>query len=372
MNNRISMLSVAQEARCSIATVSNVLNNKGRVGSKKREIVQNAIRTLGYQTHCAGRNLRMRRSEMVGLLFYPHCAQFFKNPFYAEIMEGLEEGLTRAGYHLLLADRQASVINSPLPDFLTKGKVDGMVLLGHVPHQLIQKFSELSMPLLLLDSSADWPVDSGVSDGYSAQIAVVHHLAARGHRSIILAVNAMEDHNIDLRLEGFLAGLRQCHLDFDEGNIIRDSLSHGDIYARLRERMTGPNLPTAIIAVNDILAMELYKRFAADRIPVPDRMSIIGYNDDDAPVSLGNRPFLSNVRINRKDLGRVGAELILKQISASRSHAASCGYPWNSSPKTRSPISSPVANYFIEISLKRFIKSRSKTTLHLHPVGQKL
>ena len=319
MESRISIFSVAQKARCSIATVSNVLNNKGRVGSEKRKLVLNAARALGYQTNSAGRNLRMRRSEMLGLLFYPYCAQIFKNPFYAEIMEGLEEGLTRVGYHLLLAGYQASVTDSPIPNFLTRGKVDGMILLGRFPNKLIQRFSEISMPLLLLDSNAEWPIDSVISDGFSAQIAVVSHLASRGHRSIVLAAYEMEDYNIDLRVQGFLAGMRHCNLDASEKNVIRDRLSHADIYANLRERMNGPNPPTAIIAVNDTLAMALFKQLTADGIRVPDQISIVGYDDDDAYVSVGSRPFLSTVRVNKKELGRVGADLILKRVASPNS-----------------------------------------------------
>lgn len=319
MSDRVSIFSVAKKARCSIATVSNVLNNKGRVGSEKRRLVLNAAQVLGYQTNSAGRNLRMRRSEMLGLLFYPCCAQIFKNPFYAEIMEGLEEGLTGAGYHLLLAGYEASVTDSPVPNFLTKGKVDGMILLGRFPNKIIQRFSQLAVPLLLLDSNVEWPIDSVISDGFSAQISVVNHLVSRGHRSIVMAAYPMEDYNIDLRVQGFLAGMRHCDLEVSAKSIIQNRISHDDIYANLCERMKGPNPPTAVVAINDTLAMTLIQRLANDGIRVPDQLSIVGYDDDDAYVSIGNRPFLSTVRVNKKELGRVGADLILKRIASPNS-----------------------------------------------------
>src|ERR1700679_2736144 len=152
MDKRVSIFSVAQKAKCSIATVSNVLNDKGRVGPKRRKVVLRAVEELGYQVSSAGRNLRMRKTEMLGLLFYPSCAQIFKNPFYAEIMEGLEEELTRERYHLLLAGYQVSVTNLPVPSFLAQGKVDGMILLGGFPSNIIQSFCRGYTPLLLLDS----------------------------------------------------------------------------------------------------------------------------------------------------------------------------------------------------------------------------
>ena len=316
VDRRVSIFAVAQRAKCSIATVSNVLNNKGRVGAEKRKLVLHAAEILGYQTNAAGRNLRMRKSEMLGLLFYPSCAAIFKNPFYAEIMEGLEEGLTREGYHLLLAGYQASVTDSPLPDFLTRGKVDGMVLLGRFPSKIIQKFAEFPVPLLLLDSNIEWPIDSVISDGFSAEINVVNHLVSLGHKSIIMAAYDMEDYNIDLRVRGFLAGLEQCGLEAEEKSVVRNRLSHDDIYACIRDRMKAPDAPTAVVAVNDTLAMALITRLTKDGISIPEQLSIVGYDDDDKFTTLGSHPFLSTVRVDKKELGRVGAELILKRIAS--------------------------------------------------------
>ena len=311
----VSIYAVAQRAKCSIATVSNVLNNKGRVSAEKRKLVLRAAQALGYQTHAAGRNLRMRKSEMLGLLFYPSCAEIFKNPFYAEIMEGLEEGLTRDGYHLLLAGYHVSVADSPIPDFLTRGKVDGMILLGRFPNKIVQRFGELSVPLLLLDLNVEWPIDSVISDGFSAELNVVNHLVSQGHKSIVMAAYDMEDYNIDLRVQGFLAGLRQCGLEASEKNVIRNHLSHDDIYASVKDYVKGPNAPTAIVAVNDTLAMALIKRLEKDGIHVPGHLSVVGYDDDDQCITMGGHAFLSTVRVNKKELGRVGADLILKRIA---------------------------------------------------------
>ncbi len=312
MECRVSIFAVAQKAKCSIATVSNVLNNKGRVGPEKRKQVLRAAHTLGYQANSAGRNLRTRKSETLGLLFYPSCAQIFKNPFYAEIMEGLEEGLTRAGYHLLLAGYQAAVAESPIPDFLTSGKVDGMILLGRFPSAIIQNFCELSVPMLLLDSNVEWPVDSIISDGFSAEITVVNHLVSKGHRHIVMLAYDMEDYNIDLRIQGFLTGLRQCGIEGGEGNVVRNWLSHDDIYTALRDRMKGDEPPTAIVAINDTLAMAMIQRLKNDGITVPEQLSVVGYDDD--VIMVDDRPFLSTVRVNKIEPGRVGAEMVLKRV----------------------------------------------------------
>jgi LacI family transcriptional regulator len=314
MDRRVSIFAVAQKAGCSIATVSNVLNNKGRVGPKKRKVVLRAVEELGYQASSAGRNLRIRRSEMLGLLFYPSCAHIFKNPFYAEIMEGLEEGLTKGGYHLLLAGYQVSAADSPIPDFLVQGKVDGMILLGRFPSRIIQNFYKVPSPLLLLDSNVEGPIDSVISDGFTAEIDVVNHLASHGHRNIVMLAYDMEDYNIDLRVQGFLSGLGICGLNGEASNVIREWLSHDDIYAALQTRLKSSTPPTAVVTVNDTLAMAMIKRLNADGIGVPEQLSIVGYDDD--VVIADGRTFLSTVRVDKKELGRIGAELILKRVAS--------------------------------------------------------
>ena len=251
---------------------------------------------------------------MVGLLFYPSCAQIFRNPFYAEVMEGLQEGFTRAGYHLLLSGYHVSTANSPAPVFLAQSMVDGMILLGHFPNQMVQNFCQASSTLLLLDSNVEWPIDSVISDGFTAEINVVNHLVSQGHRHIVMLAYDMEDYNIELRIQGFLNGLRMSGLKGGSANVIREWISDDDIYNALRERLKSSKPPTAVVAVNDTLAVKMLKRLRDDGIHVPEDLSMVGYNDDVGMAE--DRSFLSTVRVDKTELGRMGAELILKRIAS--------------------------------------------------------
>ena len=325
MKEPVSIFSVAERANCSISTVSNVLNNKGRFSESTREAVLQAVRELGYRIDSAGRNLRLRRTETLGLLFYPSCAQVFRNPFYAEVMEGLEEKLLSVGYHLLLAGYEASTRDSHVPDFLRRGKVDGMILLGAFPAAIIHSFCELNTPLVLLDSNVDLPVDSVVSDGFMAEVNVVDHLVEMGHRRIVMLAYDMEDSNIDLRVQGFFEGMRKHDLPGGKAAVLREFLSHDDIYRALLERLNSAEAPTAIVAVNDTLAISMMERLAADNICIPGQLSIVGY--DDQARSAQTTPPLSTVRVDKVQLGHIGAEMILKRIAAPGSPVVKCRLP---------------------------------------------
>lgn len=312
--NQKSIFRVAELSNCSISTVSNVLNNKGRFSKATRDAVLKAVKQLKYHPNSAGRSLRIQRSETLGLLFYPSCAEIFRNPFYAEVMEGLEATLLKTGYYLLLAGYDAASSDAEVPGFLRQGKVDGLIFLGAFPSKIIHRFCKFDTPLVLLDSNVEWPVDSVVSDGFSAEVDVVAHLHALGHRRIQFLAYKMEDSNIDLRVQGFLAGLRQMGMPGGKNLVFRDFISHDDIYAALRKRLRGPNPPTALIAVNDTLAMEMMSRLASDGIRVPEQLSIVGYDDHEGSAKCN--PPLSTVRVNKVQLGQVGAEMIISRIKS--------------------------------------------------------
>jgi LacI family transcriptional regulator len=212
MTKKESIVLVAEQAGCSVATVSNVLNNKGRVGAATRENVLLAVKDLKYQPNSMGRGLRLQQTETIGLLFYPSCSEIFRNPFYAEVVEGIEIALQKAGYDLLLSSYEASHKFSKVPDLLSRGKADGLILLGAFPLEILRAICKQKAHLVLIDSNADLPVNTIGTDGFSAELNIVKHLYSLGHRRILFLGYNFELPNIDFREQGFLAGLQQTGL----------------------------------------------------------------------------------------------------------------------------------------------------------------
>jgi LacI family transcriptional regulator len=309
---RMTIEDVARAARCSTATVSLVLNNRGRVAEKTRKRVLKAQAELGYVPNPAGRSLRMQRTNMVGLLFYPSCAKLFRNVFYAEVMEGLEEELSKAGYDLLLSGGDLAADEAQMPAFLQQRRVDAAVLLGAFPRRRIEAMAEKGVPLLMLDSNhEDLPVDSITTDGYSAGRLIVDHLVARGHRRLLFMAYAMEDFNIDARVRGFEAGLRAHGLPV-EGAVERGFIGRVEACDRLLARLRGAHAPTAVVAVNDTLAVELMARMREERVKLPAELSFVGFDDDVYAQEIV--PRLTTIGIDKPALGREGARILIERL----------------------------------------------------------
>ncbi len=308
-----SIHDIARAAKCSISTVSCAINGKGRVNDATRARILAACTALGYAPNAAGRHLRLQRTETVGLLLYPTCASEFRNSFAAEVIAGLEDRLIAANYQLLLGGYHPQVAAGTVPRFIGQGRVDGVVLLGNYPERILSALAAHPLPLLLLDSEHGEAIDSLTTDGYAAGAEAVRHLAGLGHRRIAMLAYGHDFPNPRQRRLGFLAGLRANGLDADERALITAFHDLDQGYRLLRARLAAEDAPSALFCENDPLALGIIVRLAADGVSVPHRLSVIGFNDDEA--ARASAPPLTTFHVDKPALGRQGADLILARIA---------------------------------------------------------
>jgi LacI family transcriptional regulator len=301
---------VAREANCSIATVSCALNGRGRIGKATRRRVREICDRLGYFPSSAGRNLRSRKTETIGILFYPSCSYIFRNIFYSEIMEGLEEELTAANQNLLLAGYDISRQQGDLPKFIREGSVDGIILMGGCPDEFKKSLSEVNLPFLLLDTDIEGGgVDSVTSDGFRAMIGMVSFLHGQGHRKLLMLRHEEDNYNELSRCMGFEAEARRLGLDAE----VVKTETNDEATLEIIARMNAADPITAVCTVNDDMAADILHKLLARGIKVPEEVSITGF--DDTEFSHATHPPLTTVRIDRKHMGVEGAKTILSRIA---------------------------------------------------------
>ncbi len=310
----VSIIDIARAAGCSITTVSCAINGKGRVNERTRKRVMAACEKLGYAPNAAGRQLRLQRTETVGLMLYPTCASEFRNPFSADVIAGLEDRLIARNYHLLLGGYRPQVAeHGGVPRFIGQSRVDGVALLGMYPADILAGLQSLRVPMLVVDGDDEaLPIDSVTSDGYAAAGAVVDMLVGLGHRRIAMLAYEHDFYNPRMRRLGFLAGLLKHRLWSAEQAVISGFLDHGDGYRLLRRRLAGAQPPTAVFCENDTLARAMLQALRADRIEVPTQLSVVGFNHD---AGAGEpAPRLTTCAIDRQELGRVAADMLVERI----------------------------------------------------------
>ncbi|MEV5321355.1 LacI family DNA-binding transcriptional regulator [Streptomyces sp. NPDC052687] len=310
---------VADRAGVSKSLVSLVLRGSEQVRPEKREAVLRAARELGYRPNAAARSLSERRTRTVGVLLND-----LRNPWFVDLLDGLNSLLHDHGLHMLLADarlnrRAGQDPAGPLLDL----RVDGLVVVGTLPDPAALGAAAERIPVVV--AGAREPVPAGVDvvagdDEHGARL-VTEHLIGLGHRRIahIAGYGAVGE----LRRRGFEAVMREHGLAeravVEPGDMTEEGGYRGTV--RLLSR---PERPTAVFAVNDITAIGALSAAAELGLRVPRDVSVAGY--DNTSIARLRHVWLTTVDDTSHEVGRRAARCLLDRFErpggAGRTHLA--------------------------------------------------
>ena len=313
MNQPTKLRDIAELLGCSLATVSNAINGRGRMKEETRQAILAKCAELNFVPNSAGRNLRLQRTNAVGVIYSPSFAELFANVFYARIMEGLAETFGEAGLDLVLGTRRE---NDGMPSIVRQGKVDALVVLAGVFTAAdYDSLRHCPVPLFIVDGYAgSIDADSLTSDGFGGAQQVAEHLFQQGHRRVVMTTYRSPLYNIEQRIAGFLSGLRARGMEVGESDVLIRTDTDAEAAAELLARLDSEAPPTAVFAVNDTMALNLIDALAASGRKVPEDISVVGFDDD--PVAARANPPLTTVGLKKRDIGAISARLVLERLAA--------------------------------------------------------
>jgi DNA-binding LacI/PurR family transcriptional regulator len=297
---RPTIESVAARAGVSKSLVSLVMRGSPHVSAGRREAVLKAAAELGYRPNLAARQLVERRTRTMGVL-----VSDLHNPFFAEVIDGMQEEAHARGLDLLLATgrrdpgEEAHVVER----FLQQG-VEGLVLLAAVCEPAVMAAAARTTATVLV-SRADVRVarcDVIVDDDALGARLAVDHLVELGHRRIahLAAPGAPGGPG---RRAGFEAAMAEHGLTGDAVVVVGDVTDEGG-YGSTRELLArAGSRPTAIFAPNDLAAIGALTALEEAGLRVPDDMSLVGY--DNSYLASIRHIALTSVDQPRLEMGRL-------------------------------------------------------------------
>jgi LacI family transcriptional regulator len=311
-NGGRNLRDIAKLLGVSVATVSNAINGRGRMGAAMRETILAKCAELNFAPNSAGRSLRLQRTDAVGVIYAPSFAELFGNVFYARIMEGLAETFGEAGLDLVLGNRCEA---DGMPAIVRQGKVDALVVLAGVfDDAAYESLRNCPVPMCIVDGHvAALAADSLTSDGFGGARQVAGLLHQQGHRRIVMTAYRSPLYNIEQRIAGFLSGLRACGRQVHEADVLIRVDNDSEAAHELIARLAAADPPTAVFAVNDTMAGNLIEALAATGRKVPGDVSVVGFDDD--PLASRCRPPLTTVRLAKRDFGALSARLVLERLA---------------------------------------------------------
>lgn len=304
----VSIKDIAQECNVSLTTVSRALNNSKEISAKTREYILGVCAKRGYRPNSAARSLILKKTNMIGLII-PDIT----NQYYAYISKGVSAFLEKLGYGLILCNSDRNKANEEMyTHFLSERRVDGIILIPIKPKADQYKFLiDHEIPFVLIDNYVnDLDVSFITNDNYTGARKIVAHMIKQGYRRIGVILGDEKSSASNSRLKGYTDVLHEHGIDIEPKLLIHSDARFEDGFT-LAPKLIEQNID-AVFAINDVVALGIFKYCYLKGIRIPEDIGVAGYDDIEQGAML---PIpLTTVHQRKHTLGAKAAEILLNEI----------------------------------------------------------
>ncbi|UVC31397.1 ribose operon transcriptional repressor RbsR [Pantoea sp. SOD02] len=306
------MKDVARLAGVSTSTVSHVINNNRFVSEQVREKVDQAIRELNYAPSALARSLKIKQTRTIGMLLTASS-----NPFYSEVVRGVENSCYERGYSLILCNTEGDEerMNRSLETLMQK-RVDGLLMMcteTHLPSaEILNRYP--SVPMVMMDwapfeGRGDIIQDNALLGGELA----TQHLIDRGYTRIACIAGPQDKTPARLRLEGFHKAMASSGLAVPSGYVVDGDFEFQGGFNAMNQLLTLDTLPEAIFTSNDAMAVGVYHALFQAGLRVPQDIAVMGY--DNIELARYLTPPLSTIHQPKDELGELAIDTLIHRMS---------------------------------------------------------
>jgi DNA-binding LacI/PurR family transcriptional regulator len=315
----ITIKDIAKKAGVSHSTVSRALRGSPLITQETTGRIRQAAVDLGYLPSAAARSLKTRRSQVLGVV-----VSSMDDPFFSEILQGIEDGVQESGYSLFIATSQRDPLREQkIVQALVEHRTDGVIICSssfsaEQGRQLLQ----YGLPIVVVNNQAAEDFRYSIyHDDLDGSRQLTRHLIALGHRRIAYLGNSLSGRTTLDRLAGYQLEMETAGLPILPGYV--HQIAGGDPkagYAGMEHFLCLPLRPTALLCFNDMLAIGALKALQQTGIAVPGCFSIAGF--DNIPFSEFTNPPLTTFDQPKQYIGVEAARLVLDLLNEPKDHSA--------------------------------------------------
>jgi len=279
MSKVVTIKDVAREAGVCIGTVSRVLNGKDRVHPQTCERIQAVIRRLGYRPSVLGRGLVTRRSHNVMLLVHN-----IADPFCVALAKHLSGLCRKQGYKLLLGDSDyAATLEAECLEMARDGGIDGLIVApvgGRHNQSQFRRLAKTGFPVVAVDESlAECLIPCFRFDDRLAGRIAADHLLDQGHRHIAFVDWHTEFQTVADRYQGYLESHAARNVPVSDRLHLKLPASLRDARNVLAAALGMPLRPSALLAVNEMVALACFSVLNQLGCRVPEDVALMAFGD---------------------------------------------------------------------------------------------
>lgn len=309
-----SIRQVARQAGVSIATVSRALTTPDKVSDKTLKKVLAQVERSRYKPNLLARNFRSKRAYSVVVLV-PNIA----NPFFAEIIRGIEQVAQQHGYAVLLGDTEGREDREDYYVGLVETRqADGLIQLHpRLPKAARGANGSLEIPLVnACEYIEDAPCPRVGIDNAAAAREMTKYLLDLGHRRIGVVLGPDSSPLTSERLRGYKLALRAAKIAFDEGLIAQGDFTMSSGRAAAEKLFKAKQQPTAIFCFNDEMALGAIRFLKSTGRCVPQDVSVVGF--DDIEFASFCDPPLTTIEQPTREIGNKAMSLLFDMLNGAK------------------------------------------------------
>jgi DNA-binding LacI/PurR family transcriptional regulator len=319
LNIAVTIKDVARYANVAPSTVSRVIANSPRISEATKRKVNQAMEELGYHPNLNARSLASQSTQTIGLVMPSSGDVVFQNPFFPTVLQGISEGAHEKKYALLMTTGKSEKETLEAVVQMVQGKrVDGMILLkSKVEDKVISYLKERNFPFVLIGKPYKnvEEITHVDNDNFRAMQEATEYLIMQGHHQIAFIGGSLELVVTVERLLGYERALRNAEIEMKNEYIIHEEFLREGGQEAVQELMALENPPTALVVVDDFMALGVLNTLDELGIRVPEDISIVSFNN--VLLSEMSKPPLTSVDINIFDLGFQASKNLIQRIENS-------------------------------------------------------
>lgn len=305
---------LARKLSISPSTVSRALRDHPDISKETKQRVVAAAEKYNYQPNQLAQSLQKRRSSIIGVI-----VPAIRHDFFSTVISGIEEVAYENGYTIMVCQSNETLAREIInTQAMVANRVAGLLI---AISSETTEFDHLAgvmahgVPLVQFDRVVEeLETSKVVVNDYRAAYEAVTHLIERGFRRIGhmagqdgIALNR-------LRFEGYRDALRDNGLVYDPKFHLHGGYREEDGRDGARRYLAMDELPDAILAINDPVAVGLFAEFKRAGVRIPEDVALVGFSDTPAAALI--EPPLTTVYQPAFEMGRTAVTLLMKQFDS--------------------------------------------------------
>jgi LacI family transcriptional regulator len=308
---------IAKAAGVSPATVSKVFNNYSDVSQKTKEKVMAIVKDMGYIPNLTAQALKTNRSYLVGVMFSEDMGIGLEHQYFSVVLESFRKTIGAHGYDTVFINKTLGDNEIGYIEHCKYRNVDGVFIITAMPDDIdIEELKKSEIKCVTTDIRyKDIPLIA--SDNVDGSIQAVKYLFNMGHKRIAHLAGPRDTRAGRERYDGFIEGLKLVGLDYDESYFGEvswyDDQKAYNFTKNFMKRFSQDNIPTAIYAGADIIAVGVIHALDSIGLRVPQDVSVIGF--DDIEMARHMTPALTTVVQDKELIGKSVANKLNKMMN---------------------------------------------------------